>query len=272
MYRLQPMQRRSDGKLKWRSDGHGVVRDARSAKLIDPVATQHYTAHLFLDNCAREQAEREAQAADARALELLRKELEPEQRWELACHGHFHARGASGRWWRINDQPWDNLHEVDETRALTQREWCVAIHDALDPDDPMGYVPAGDRMLALLLAVSNEELERELVDADEPIANLTEDRRELLKQAFSVIRPNGRVPGEGEPIPEARVILPADARRTGFRYPPVMLVEGGRSVEHEWVFVSDMYHREALSADSIRFTFTVTANTANTVTFHTLPS
>jgi hypothetical protein len=90
-------------------------------------------------------------AANERAIALLKTCLTPEQREDYEKHQFFDVIGSdTGRLYRIKYGTQSNIIEIDKRRARRICGWCFL---------PEGGLAAGDVMLAQKIALENEELE-----------------------------------------------------------------------------------------------------------------
>ena len=90
-------------------------------------------------------------AANERAIGLLKKCLTPEQREQYEKQGFFYVIGSdTGRLYRIKHGTQNNIEELDKSRARKVCGWCFL---------PVGCLTAGDVMLAQKIALENNELE-----------------------------------------------------------------------------------------------------------------
>ena len=90
-------------------------------------------------------------AANERAIGLLKKCLTPEQREQYEKQRFFYVIGSdTGRLYRIKHGTQNNIEELDKSRARKVCGWCFL---------PEGCLTAGDVMLAQKIALENNELE-----------------------------------------------------------------------------------------------------------------
>lgn len=86
--------------------------------------------------------------SEARGLRLLRSWLSPEQRAQFDSVRYFDVIGCdSGKRYRIHYGTAINVHEIDDA-GRTAVGWCFV---------PMGYLVAGDVMLAQKIALETRE-------------------------------------------------------------------------------------------------------------------
>jgi hypothetical protein len=86
--------------------------------------------------------------SEARGLRLLRSWLSPEQRAQFDAERYFDVIGCdSGRRYRIHYGTAINVHEMDDA-GRTVVGWCFV---------PIGYLVAGDVMLAQKIALETRE-------------------------------------------------------------------------------------------------------------------
>jgi len=91
-----------------------------------------------------------ARRARRRALVLLLRQLNPEQRQEFRLHRHFHLLGGiSGTRYRIRHELIANIDVLDRDNTVTHR-LCIHLID----------VPLYDMMAAQLLHLQDPEMER----------------------------------------------------------------------------------------------------------------
>jgi hypothetical protein len=85
---------------------------------------------------------------EARGLRLLRNWLTPEQRAQFEAKRYFDVIGCdSGRCYRIHYGAMSNVHEIDAA-GRPKVGWCFL---------PVGYLVAGDVMLAQKIALETDE-------------------------------------------------------------------------------------------------------------------
>jgi len=100
------------------------------------------------DRIACEESERKRNAANKRAMDLLKSCLSPEQRHDFKEHGHFYVQAPSGRMYRIDKGSHGNVKCVDPVTKKWTESLCVA---------PAGGVPYGDAMLMQKLMIETAE-------------------------------------------------------------------------------------------------------------------
>jgi hypothetical protein len=93
--------------------------------------------------------------AEARGYRLLLSSLSPAQRQQFLEHSYFDVVGGdTGTRYRIRDQHFFNVDELDEQGSGQRRQLCFA---------PAGNLPVGDMMLAQKLALELIESETILI-------------------------------------------------------------------------------------------------------------
>jgi hypothetical protein len=87
-------------------------------------------------------------SSEARGLRLLRNWLTPEQRAQFDAKRYFDVIGCdSGKRYRIHYGTMSNVHEIDAA-GRSNVGWCFV---------PVGYLVAGDIMLAQKVALETNE-------------------------------------------------------------------------------------------------------------------
>lgn len=117
--------------------------------------------------------------ADARATEVLRENLNPQQRIELASLGHFRVQGGkTGNWYRV--EPSNGFGIVDQVTDEIVVSYCL---------HPEQWIPHDDVALATKFLLEDPELEIEcLENARQVVLESTKPRTPALRHAYEVER------------------------------------------------------------------------------------